>query len=356
MKTIAFDISPLNTGHQLRGVGFYTRKLSEFFKNYQRELTDRSLKLIVFNNQKVPKEADLVHYPYFDPFFLTLPIFKKKKTLVTIHDLIPLIFPDKYLRGVRGEIKWQIQKFALSNTSGIITDSKNSQKDIIKIIGYPKDKIYPISLAPDEIYRKLEDGNWKFESRSKYNLPENFILYVGDVNYNKNVVGLIKAFKNVKSKTKILNLKLVLIGGAFLNKELSETKEINNLIDNFDLKKDIIMPGQITDGNLVMFYNLASLYIQPSFYEGFGLPVLEAMACGCPIVCSKTSSLPEVGGKAVFYIKPENNDNMVKGMIKVLTDDLLRNKLLEEGKSQIKKFSWEKTGNETLNVYKKLLQ
>lgn len=350
MKIVALDISPLDSGHSLRGVGFYTKKLYSYFL---KKNTFEEIRIVFFKNNQIPSDADLVHYPYFDPFFLTLPFSNKKKTIVTVHDLIPLLFPENYPRGVRGELKWQIQKMLLKKSKAIITDSINSKKDIKNIISFPEENIFPIYLAVDEIYRKIAKGEWEKYIREKYNLSSEFILYVGDVNFNKNILRLIQAFSLVKKSNK--NIKLVLVGSAFTKKDLLEAKEIRKLIISENLEKEIIIPGYVNDEDLVKLYNLARLYVQPSLYEGFGLPLLEAMACGCPAISSKTSSLPEIGGESILYFDPMNISEISETILKILNNKELNNDFLSKEIIQAKKFNWENTINNTVDIYKKLI-
>src|SRR6185369_10508691 len=146
-----------------------------------------------FNTMQSPsREADVIHYPYFDPFFITLPLKKIKPTVVTVHDLIPLVFPDKFPSGVKGFIKWQIQKLSLLGVNRIITDSKASKADVSRITGYARSKIDSVYLAPDPTYQKVTDTKILDEVKRTFSLPERFILNVSDVNWNKNIPGLLQ--------------------------------------------------------------------------------------------------------------------------------------------------------------------
>lgn len=350
---VGLDTSPLKTNHQFRGIGTYTQNLINAFKKTQ--IPHFEFKLI--EKRKIPQDCDLVHYPYFDLFFLTLPLKKPKPTVVTIHDVIPLVFPQHYLPGIKGKIKFQIQKFSLKNVKAVITDSENSKKDLFKYLNYPKEKIYVVPLASSEIFKPAKSTILLDRIKEKYNLPEKFILYVGDVNYNKNISGLIKAFKLLHTSQVSLDsseVKLVLVGKAFTDEDLKETQELVQLISSLKLEKKIIRLGWIPQEDLVGIYNLATVYCQPSFYEGFGLPVLEAMACGCPVVAAKSSSLPEVCGKAAIMVDPDDTDDIARGLEKVLYDISIHDILRKRGFEQVKKFSWEKTVKETVEVYKKI--
>jgi len=258
-----------------------------------------------------------------------------------------LIFPEHFPPGIRGNLKFQIQKFSLKNTKAIITDSENSKKDLFKYLNYPKNKIHVVPLAPAEEFKELKIENYKLKIKQKYQLPEKFILYVGDVNYNKNIPGLIKALSGLKEK-----MSLVLVGKAFKDENLKETREILQLINSLKLEKKVLRLGWIPDKDLVAVYNLASVYCQPSFYEGFGLPVLEAMACGCPVVAAKTSSLSEICGSAAVMVDPNDINDMIRGLGEAINK---REELIKKGFLQAKKFSWQKTAQQTYEVYQKVV-
>ena len=346
MINVAIDISPLSTASKFRGVGMYIKRLVEALQHQE------NLKILTFEGKKVPTEADLVHYPYFSPFSLTLPFFLNKKFVVTIHDLIPLVFPRAYPLGIKGSLKFTIQKKLLKKAKMIITDSQSSSDDIAKFTSYPKEKITVIYLAADSELKRISDEKFLDTIRKKFNLPEKFVLYVGDVNYNKNLPSLVKACRLVKTP-------LVIVGKQALSTDFDpshiENRSLVELNDLIKQQNDVIRTGFITDEEKAGLYSLASVYCQPSLYEGFGLPVLEAMAYGCPVVASRTSSLPEIGGKAAFYIDPYSIDAISRGVETVLKDDALRVKLIKAGLIQAKKFSWEKTARETMKTYEKVL-
>ena len=340
---VALDISPLKTGHQFRGIGVYTKNLEKAFQ----ETKIPNLAVDLIEGGKIPQDCNLIHYPYFDFFFLTLPFKKVKPSVVTIHDVIPLVFPENYKPGLRGTLKFQLQKFSLKGVKGVITDSENSKNDIFKYLNYPKDRIHVVSLAPASYFKVIKEESILKRVIKKYNLPENFVLYVGDVNYNKNIPGLTKAFAGLKG-----DLSLVLVGKAFLEDDLKENQEITKLIKTLKLEKKVIRLGFLTAEDLVALYNLADVYCQPSFYEGFGLPVLEAMACGCPVVAADTSSLPEICGPAAIMVDPYNINDMIKGLQEAL---LNKEELKEKGFAQVRKFSWEKTAKKTYEIYQKVV-
>lgn len=344
---IAIDSTPLATGHKKRGIGVYTKQLLENLK-----LINSGNEYIFFTRgQRLPK-VDLVHYPYFDLFFLTLPLKKPFKTVITVHDLIPLVFPKFYPKGLRGLVKFHLQKFSAKNVDGVICDSENSKKDIIKFLKVPENKIFKVFLAADNLFRLIKDKKLLTKTQKKYNLPQEFILYVGDVNLQKNLRRLLNALTNI-------NLPLVMVGEALADENLTETKNLLTEIEKLKLEKKVLRLGFVETQDLANIYNLATLFVEPSLYEGFGLPLLEAMACGVPVVSSNSSSLPEIGGEAPVYFNPNSEKEMADCIKKVIyfkeknyaEYDELKNK----GLSQAAKFSWEKTAKETLKVYQKIV-
>ena len=325
---IYLDKSPLTDMNKLRGVGVYTKNLYE------------ALRIKGVDFVETISRADIIHFPYFNPFFVTLPIFNRKKTVVTVHDLIPIKFSQRFPRGIKGEIKWQIQKWKLRKIEAIITDSECSKRDIVEFTKIDPQKIHVIYLAPNKEFQK-------------YNAEkQNYLLYVGDVNWNKNIPGLIMAFNNLIKKS--VNLQLKLVTQGLLN-DCLETREIQRLIERLGIKDRIQIINNLDIAGLVKLYNEALVYIQPSFYEGFGLPVLEAMACGCPVISSNQGSLPEIYGEAALTFNPYTEGELEKVVLKLIEDEKMRNELIKKGKIQVDKFSWDKTAKETIDVYKSIL-
>jgi len=344
---IAIDITPLESAHKARGVGVYTKSLIDALETYKKQHTY----LYFTGHQRVPGDADIVHYPYFDPFFLTLPLVKLKPTMVTVHDLIPLVFPYKFPAGLRGTIKWQVQKLSLRGAKRIIADSLSSKNDIARIVGVKKEIIDTVYLAPDPAYHPVTNQSALDGVRRKYSLSKQYILFVGDVNWNKNVIGLLRAFAALRQHRELLQFKLVLVGRSFLQDSLAETQEINQFILEHDLEHVVICPGNVPAGDLAGFYSMASVYVQPSHYEGFGLPVLESMACGCPVVCTNTSSLKEIAGPAL-QVSPKPED-ILAGITKMITID--RKIQLERQFAWVKQFTWKRVAGETVAAYERAL-
>jgi len=344
---IAIDITPMESAHKARGVGVYTKNLIDALEKYEKQHTY----LYFTGKQLVPPDAEVVHYPYFDPFFLTLPLVKPKPAVVTVHDLIPLVFPYKFPAGIRGNIKWQVQKLSLGRAKRIIADSLSSKNDIVRIVGVKKQVIDTVYLAPDPAYHPVTNQSTLDGVRKKYSLSKQYILFVGDVNWNKNVIGLLRAFAALRKRQELMQFKIVLVGGAFQNDSLSETQEINQFILENDLEHVVIATGNVSLGELACVYSMATVYVQPSYYEGFGLPVLEAMVCGCPVVCANTSSLKEIAGPAL-QVSP-TPEAILMGITKMITID--RNVQQERQFAWVKQFTWKRVVMDTVAAYERAL-
>lgn len=352
---VAINIYPLKSGHKDRGIGLYTSSLIGKLKK------DPSIEIQEFTDIMQIKEADLVHYPWFDLFFHTLPIKKRFKTVVTIHDVIPLLFPSHYPIGLKGKFNFLLQKIALKSCKSIMTDSKISKLDIANHLPVNQENISVIYLAANENFKPLNNTKL-LHTKRKYNLPDRFLLYVGDANWIKNLPFLIEGFHKLISNKLFQDVKLALIGPVFLKKvenidhpELESLKKVSSLIKDYSLEYQIIRPGDLNLDELVSFYNLAACYIQPSLYEGFGLPLIEAFSCGTPVVSSKRGSLVEIGGDAPVYFDPTNLNKFVSILQEILQNKSLQDRLSKLGFKQAEKFSWDIAARNVKNVYLKTI-
>lgn len=339
---VAINTDPIKSGHSTRGIGSYTRNLVDQLKESRGDI-----KFIFFENPTTPPPADIIHYPYFDLFFHTLPLRKKAKRVVTVHDVIPLIFPAYFPSGIRGYINFFFQKRALKKADAIICDSKTSKNDIYERLSIEKNKIHVVYLAPASIFRPVENKNKMEIIIKKYKLPNKFVLYVGDVNWNKNILNILEA-------TQISKIPVVFAGKAF-KQDIPETKRINNKIKKLKIYKYVFKTGYIPEEDLVYLYNAASLTIMPSYYEGFGLPVLESMACGTPVICSDVASLSEIARGPAIFCNPEDPLDIAAKIKKVFNLPQSQRRLIcQKSIMHASKFSWEKTASQTINVYKSL--
>lgn len=320
-----------------RGVGFYADNLAIALS----KLSDISL---------TENDPDLIHYPFFDLFYATLPFKKTKPTIVTIHDLTPLVMSSRYPKGIRGSINLARQWLSLQSISAIITDSVSSKNDIVNYFRVPQEKVNVTPLAIDPIYkREIPEAKLK-EIKKKYHLPDKFVLTVaGGPNPNKNLPSLAEV-------TDRLDIPLVIVGKGMLQ-EIKEPVH-PELIDMVRLKvyKHLILPGFVSNEDLSAIYRLATLYVQPSLYEGFGLPLLEAMTAGCLIASSNSSSLPEIYHEGAITFNPHKLASMEKAIKKSLVlSPKLKQKQIEDAKEKASTFSWSKAAKATHEVYQKVL-
>lgn len=351
---IAIDISPLSDtrvlSHRVRGTGFYLTHLQESLKKY----FPQNSYVFFTRNQKLEKGIDVVHYPYFEPFFLTTPLKKAHKTIVTVHDLTPFVFPQHFLSGIKGKIRWQINKFLLQKADAIITDSVSSKKDIVRFAGIKEKRIHVVYLAAGAEFKKVQISRTNMQSlREKYSLPEQFVLYVGDATWNKNLPRLLEAVKKAQ-------VPLVMVGKTLTTKNIERdnpwNQDLLHVQEMIEKSTTVQALGFVPTDDLIALYNLASVFVMPSLYEGFGLPILEAMSCGCPVITTKEGSLAEVAGDAAVYVDAYSEEAIAEGIKKVWNDTALQEKLQRKGLIQSEKFRWEMTAKQTVEVYKKVYE
>lgn len=342
---IGIDISSLHKFSKNRGIGFYAQNLQRALKKYTH------LEVTLIEQLEQRKEVDVLHYPYFDLYRRSLAVDIKIPVVVTIHDVIPLVFPEHYPPGVRGRINFYFQKKALKQVSAIITDSETSKNDIKKFLGVKQEKVNVIYLAPDQIYKKINDsGKLKYISQY-YKLPNSFLLYVGDVNWNKNLLNLAEA-------AVLSGVDLCLVGSGFeidIRSKNKELKSYHQFLQKYKNNPLIHILGFVSDEDLVSIYNLAQVLMLPSFYEGFGLPILEAQSCGVPVITSKVSSTAEVGGDGAYLVDPNSVEAIQNAIKKVCFDKKKRQTLINLGYQNVKKYSWEKVAKQTERIYAQVL-
>jgi len=269
------------------------------------------------------------------------------KLIATIHDLSFEIFPETFTKAMQFRLSKLVRRTA-SKADAVLTVSQNTKKDLINLYGIRPEKIEVIYNSHDRIYRPVKGHEMLDTIKRKYGLIEKFILYVGALQPRKNLVGLIKAWDILRKKYG-LKIKLVVVG-----KEAWLSSEIMKAIKNIKYSQDIIYTGYIPKEELPFVFNAADLFVFPSFYEGFGLVVLEAMACGIPVITSNNSSLPEVVGDAGMLIDPNNCEEIAEAMYKVLAEPELKESMIEKGMKRSESFSWKYTAEKTLEIYHKI--
>ena len=285
------------------------------------------------------QDFDIFHPTYYSSYFLKY--LKNKPFVLTVYDMIHEIYPEHFLFD-RGMTTRNKKKLVLK-ADKIIAISENTKKDIIRFYNIKEDKIKVIylgnSLHPTQgIIKNLPE------------VPKKYILFVGARGLYKNFTYFIESISPLLKNDK--NLNIVAAGGY--SKENHFSKKEKNLFKKLGIEKQIIHYS-IDDKRLSYLYQNAICFVFPSLYEGFGIPVLEAFACNCPAVISNTSSLPEVGGEAVVYFDPTDSDDILKSTERVIQNETLRAEMISKGKEQLKKFSWEKTARDTMDLYSEIL-
>jgi glycosyltransferase involved in cell wall biosynthesis len=288
-------------------------------------------------------DLDVLHSPDFIP-----PFHLRCKSIITIHDLAFLVYPH-FLTKESARYYGQIDQ-AVKRTDHIIAVSESTKQDTIRLLGVPEHKITVIYESANPIYRPVNDQEALEQTKRKHHITGDFILFVSTIEPRKNLLTLLKAYRQLLDSYKD-NVRLVVVGRRGW---LSE--EVFTLVEELKLTNDVLFLGRVSVEDLLHLYNAAQLLVQPSFYEGFGLPPLEAMACGTPVVVSNVSSLPEVVGDAALLVDPEDVSELAVAIWRVLTDQVLRADLIAKGLKRAQCFSWEKTARQTLELYQRVAQ
>jgi len=286
------------------------------------------------------ESPDVSHFPAFPPGLLTF-----KKQLITLFDAVIWKHPETLSLKAKLYLKPLII-LATKRASQILTVSENSKKDIATLSRIPLEKIENTGMAIDDIFRPISNKTLLQRVRKKYDLNTKFILSVCSLEPRKNIINLLKAYEYLRMRYPGITHKLVLTGRKAWGKN-----PISKKIKELKLKNDVIMTGYVSAEDLVCIYNLAEIFVFPSIYEGFGLPPLEAFACGTAVVSSHASSLAEVLGNAALLVNPYDYKEMAEAVNILISDPGLRRRFIERGQERVKQFSWENVAKKTLKIY-----
>lgn len=283
-------------------------------------------------NLYLQKEIDLFFSPaHYTPRFCPVP------TVVTIHDLSYFYYPQEFLKKDFYQLKnWT--KYSVKKAQKIIAVSKTTKKDLINFYHLSDEKIEVIYNGCNK-----KTSSRKLKTESIIRIPKPYLLYVGTLQPRKNLITLISAFNLLLKERPEYYLILAGKKGWLWQEIFAKVEELN-------LSDKVIFMGYLTDEKIVYLYKNASIFILPSFYEGFGIPILEAMNSNCPVIASNAPSLPEIGGDACLYFDPKNPEELKAKIVELLTNQVLRDGLIKKGQNRVKLFSWEKCGQETLKV------
>lgn len=303
----------------------------------------------------------------------TLPFIHPKRSIITIHDigyekqnqlyhendigpenksirrlmsfLVNVFTFGKYRANAIDYLKWSTE-FGLRKADKILTISNYTKNDLIETYNTKPEKINVVHNGYNKfLYKKIDNKEKINTILEKYGLEQPYIFYIGRIEKKKNIPALIEAFAILRDKNRDIKHKLVLVGDASYGYD--ETKY---MIREFDLVSEVIMPGWVSEVDVPFIYNGASVFVFPSFYEGFGIPLLQAMACGVPIAASDTTSIPEVVGDAALLFNPEFALSIADSLERIIKESDLREDIVKKGLERIKQFSWEKTAKETLDI------
>ncbi|GAX60439.1 glycosyl transferase group 1 [Candidatus Scalindua japonica] len=312
---------------------------------------NRSLKDMWKASKAVSREhLDLLFYPSVYTYF---PVFTKAKKIVVIHDVIAEKYPQLIFNNRKHRFFWDIKVWVANKQADLIlTVSEFSKKGIIERFQISENCIRVVAEAPDKVFCQFPGTDLFHETllRHGMDISTKFILYVGGIAPHKNLATLVKAYSKLINETENKNIKLVLVGDYKKDVFLIDNS-LQGLINCLRLKDKIIFTGFIPDEELVCFYNAAVVFVLPSFIEGFGLTAVEAMACGTPVIGSRTTSLPEVVGDAGLFFDPYNPDDLKDCLATILGNDELRNELVCKSIQRAATFSWEKSSMQMLKVF-----
>jgi len=333
------------------GAHFVPTTLPANFKLRFAPISDRWATVLWYRlNLPLPVElfsgqADLFHGPSF-----TLPP-SLTPSLLTVHDLSFLRYPQGAHPALLAWLTKAVPR-SLDRACHVLADSASTRTDLIELMQVPSDRITVIGAGVEERFQPVTDPAILSQTRARYKLPDRFILSVSTLEPRKNFTGLIAAFGQMAAAiamSSTADLHLVIAGGkGWLYDDIFAAAKAS------PLRERIHFAGYVADEDLPALYSLATLFAFPSHYEGFGIPVLEAMACGTPVVCANNSSLPEIAGDAALMMEATDTEALADAMHRLAIDSLLREKLIQRGYEQAAKFGWDGAARRLLDVYSML--
>jgi len=288
--------------------------------------------------------ADLIHVPYWaGPLYTDLP------TVVTVHDLIPALLPA-YSGGMLGRLYTGLVSLSARRASLVLTDSHASREDILTHLRLAPERVEAIPLAAGARFRPVSDPAVLERARKTYDLPPHYLLYLGGFEVRKNVTAILRAF----ARLELEDIALV-IAGRLPTRTSAVIRDPRPLAAELGISDKVRFCGWVEEDDKPALYSGALAYLFPSHYEGFGLPPLEAMACGTPVIVSNRASLPEIAGDAGLYVAPDDVDALAQAMHRLATDPDLRQTLSQAALAQSARYTWPQTAQATLAAYQRAL-
>ncbi len=290
--------------------------------------------------------SDVFHVPH-----RAVPYFMPGSYVVTVHDLDQLVFPEAFGSRFRAETRFHVLRRGLARARRIITVSQATRRDLTARMGIPEQRVAVIPNAIDEQFTEVDSEADRLRTLERYQVDYPFLLYAGNIQPQKNLPRLIEAFAvavaELELDARYHNLRLIIIGD-----ELKAHPDLRRAVIRSRVQARVRFLGFVPLETLRIFYRSAAAFVFPSLYEGFGLPPLEAMAQGTPVVTSNVSSLPEVVGDAALLVNPENVFDIARGIRQALVEPELRRTLIARGHAQVARYSWDRTAGRVLEVYR----
>ena len=315
----------------------------------------RSLKdLWAMSREVLRHKVDVFFFPAVYSYF---PIFNRTKILVTLHDVIADHHPEHIFPDSKSKFFWKLkQNVAIRQADLILTVSDYSKQQITEYFKLPASRLRVINEAARPIFRVLPPNGATDDAVRRYQLKpsEKFLLYVGGISPHKNLSVLIDAFDRLQTNPNHTEVKLVLVGDYKDDPFFSAYPALKTQVAELGLEDKVIFTGFISDEDLTYLYNAATLLVFPSLEEGFGLPAIEAMACGTPVAASDCGSLPEVLGAAGRFFNPRDAENMSETIQQILGDDAMKNSMKESGLKRAEEFLWKKAAEDALAIFQEL--
>src|SRR5215213_2201510 len=348
---IALDGMPLAS--PLTGVGHYTAELARnlalvapsdsFTLISPQGLLKRRWWSLGLPLHLLRNSFDLFHGTNYE-----VPLWSRRPSVVTIHDLSLLLHPEVHEQHLVRRARWRLPLMGKS-ASKIITPSSSVKTEVCETFGLHPDKVAVTPEAPRPAFKRREDAEVAGLLK-RFGIDRDFVLFVGTIEPRKNLRRLVEAFERLLRSTS-LSPKLVVAGGQGWLMD-----DFQSLINQKGLEDRVCLTGYLEDEDLCRLYSTCTAFVYPSLYEGFGLPPLEAMACGAPVITSRIASLTETVGTAARLVDPNDVEDLARAMAEMLTDEKRRQHYAELGRNQVKRFSWEQTALKTLEVYREVLQ
>ncbi len=315
-----------------------------------------NLAKVWFEQISLPKVAqrdrvDVLHVPYWGSALV-----RRVPTVVTVHDLIPMLLLA-YRGGPLVRTYTRLVAEGARRADMVLTDSLASRRDIRRYLKVPRERVRAVPLAVDSMYRRVEDPERLTYVREKYRLPERFLLYLGGFDQRKNITTLIQAYaalvyagNGAEGKGPAVDVPLV-VAGRLPSRDTRFFPNPRKIVRAFGIESHVRFIGWVDEEDKPVLYTLAEALVFPSLYEGFGLPVLEAMACGTPVIAANAASLPELVGDAGLLVAPRDAEGLAEAMLRVLQDADLRATLSRKAQEKARRFTWDEVARATLDAY-----